>query len=711
MKHYRHVALLLLTIPLFFFSSSRVLADTGICEAVAPAHCYYVAPDGSDSNAGTFGAPFKTFQPAIIAAMPGDFIYARGGTYTSANSMLYVSYYASQQSQVMISIQDYWGSTIPKYTVRNGLPGQPITIKNYPGEVPMFTQTSHINIDKSYWTISGFDIDGSQEKNTSDIYITGNSHDIIIENNNIHDFVSYGGSGNNVGMIKIDRADKGGAYNIFISNNKFHGMSDPSNPGVWHGVADFQHYGAVTVLSAQVYVNFAAGGTGYIEITGNEMYNLPQAFFFKNPMDGPIEIHGNIIHDSDTIALADASNVHFNHNLVYAVPDGFWGLGFQESTDPNIEAIEGQNEIIQNNTFVGLNNIMNIGSGEGNVISNNIFFGMNGETTGAGWDTPAYISKSYVASDPVSPALSILQKTHSDQNCFITPSSDTLFVKRNWNTGNPSEFDNYTTANRLYGFDTNSKFIIQSDPTKIFVSPSSNNYSLIDSGVCPDMGAGSVTPPSLPTAPAPAVVTPVTPTTPPVVTPPVTVPAPVVTTPVVSGGGGGGSAPTPTPTVSSGGGGGGGGSSYSIPPTSGSSGVTNSNVSATALKQQIISLIIANRALILEAQAKGIYVPSSLIQILDTGTLPATTSSGTNTVSTYAYTRDLYLGLSGPDVTALQSFLMNKDAGPRSLELKVHGATKYFGQLTKAALIEYQKSVGINPTGYFGSLTKRSVSQ
>src|SRR4051812_31635207 len=49
---------------------------------------YYVAPDGSDTNAGTLSAPFQTLEKArdtvrpLLASMTGDIeVVLRGGTY------------------------------------------------------------------------------------------------------------------------------------------------------------------------------------------------------------------------------------------------------------------------------------------------------------------------------------------------------------------------------------------------------------------------------------------------------------------------------------------------------------------------------------------------------------------------------------------------------------------------------------------------------
>ncbi len=68
---------------------------------------------------------------------------------------------------------------------------------------------------------------------------------------------------------------------------------------------------------------------------------------------------------------------------------------------------------------------------------------------------------------------------------------------------------------------------------------------------------------------------------------------------------------------------------------------------------------------------------------------------------------DLTRGSIGITVTTLQQLLVLEDAGPAALALAAHGLTDYFGPLTHAALIEYQKREGITPAvGYFGPITR-----
>jgi peptidoglycan hydrolase-like protein with peptidoglycan-binding domain len=76
------------------------------------------------------------------------------------------------------------------------------------------------------------------------------------------------------------------------------------------------------------------------------------------------------------------------------------------------------------------------------------------------------------------------------------------------------------------------------------------------------------------------------------------------------------------------------------------------------------------------------------------------------------FTRDLDTDSEGDDVVALQEFLIDTNRGPEAQEPAARGATGIFGNLTQAALAEFQAANGITPaTGYFGAKTRAYISR
>jgi peptidoglycan hydrolase-like protein with peptidoglycan-binding domain len=71
---------------------------------------------------------------------------------------------------------------------------------------------------------------------------------------------------------------------------------------------------------------------------------------------------------------------------------------------------------------------------------------------------------------------------------------------------------------------------------------------------------------------------------------------------------------------------------------------------------------------------------------------------------------NLKLGSKGEGVKLLQDFIIETGTGKKTQALSLVGATGYFGELTKGALIEFQESTGIYPAvGYFGPITKNAM--
>lgn len=118
-------------------------------------------------------------------------------------------------------------------------------------------------------------------------------------------------------------------------------------------------------------------------------------------------------------------------------------------------------------------------------------------------------------------------------------------------------------------------------------------------------------------------------------------------------------------------------------------------------------LVTNFRGTLLNALASNISLPLSVIEAIASippasasleagGTLPA---------------GDLDIGSSGALVVALQNYLIRAASGVAASRLAGAGATGNFGIITKAALVEYQVSVGIAPaSGYYGSVTRAFIA-
>jgi peptidoglycan hydrolase-like protein with peptidoglycan-binding domain len=78
-------------------------------------------------------------------------------------------------------------------------------------------------------------------------------------------------------------------------------------------------------------------------------------------------------------------------------------------------------------------------------------------------------------------------------------------------------------------------------------------------------------------------------------------------------------------------------------------------------------------------------------------------------VTSAAFMTNLTVGSTGSDVTALQTWLITNGFHIASVEAGT-AAKGYFGSQTKAALAQYQASVGLPSTGFFGPLTQAKLN-
>ena len=91
------------------------------------------------------------------------------------------------------------------------------------------------------------------------------------------------------------------------------------------------------------------------------------------------------------------------------------------------------------------------------------------------------------------------------------------------------------------------------------------------------------------------------------------------------------------------------------------------------------------------------YFGSMTRKALSDNESPKPTVRGANT---FNFSKNLRFGLKGTEVTELQKILMAEGY------LKITTATDYFGPMTKAALVQWQKDNNLPATGYFGPMSR-----
>jgi hypothetical protein len=157
---------------------------------------YYVAPTGSNNNAGTIDRPFATLQKAHDVAVAGDTIHMRGGVYKP---------------------------TATTKLTRDGASGRPITITNYQNEVPVLNgsnmpEGSYSYVLKlsgaSWWHIKGIEITKGAE---GGLYIDGASNNNIFERLDVH-HCGWNSEWEGKGVVMFGT----GANNLFLNVDSHH---------------------------------------------------------------------------------------------------------------------------------------------------------------------------------------------------------------------------------------------------------------------------------------------------------------------------------------------------------------------------------------------------------------------------------------------------------------------------------------------------------
>ncbi len=491
---------------------------TDICEATGGAQCYYIAPDGDDSNDGSLAHPFASTNPIIDIISAGDFIYFRDGSYGERAQGQIVNY--------ANWLPDHYAVA---YIRRDGEENRPITFKAYPGEQPVFdlyeinpacVPDSLDDCANDAFHVRGADyirIEGMEIVHGS-IFVGGNSQYTWIENNHVHDL--YTDRDNN-GLIMLYFTQY-----AYVRNNVLHdtySRSIPDGDGGWKFNAtkehyDAQHNGCITTLSGDGYVGYGNETSGPFEFTSNDIYDCPVHLFMKNSQgqmvneDGiNILIKDNYFHGEGRLAQwFEAANVVFENNLFKDI-EGISALGkgeqFEEGGDLSmLNEISARNVQFRHNVFTSTSSVVAM-HGQGFLLENGVYstaladkfkFYNNVVMLSAaaspgsmGWNEGGFIfGNSYAGMIDDDPSRSkTLSRINSQNNCFVNERGENVAFLKHWFNGSDS-ITGYSHAESQSEFGINGDgdiFPTETNPSVHFNDPENYDYSIKDGSPCSEI--------------------------------------------------------------------------------------------------------------------------------------------------------------------------------------------------------------------------------
>jgi len=290
---------------------------------------YYVDqnhPQASDSNTGTETLPWATITKAAQVMVAGDTVLVKAGTYLNTTGT--------------------W-TTPGILTANSGTPGNPITIKAFPGD-QVIVKGSLGSYRRNYITIDGFEIQGNVfggpiESGIKFHRCTG----CVAQNNTIHGI--RGNSGNNTDGIRLNYNE-----NVIVRNNLIFDIANASLNGNDAGVKMYDNLNTI--------------------LEHNEVYDVGLGLYDKQKGNGTIWRY-NYVHDCRIGGIRNGSGttLHQNariHNNIVARCGNSENIRARE---PNVNAL-----IFNNTSLDGRTGVRLEAATSGTEIYNNISVGATG---------------------------------------------------------------------------------------------------------------------------------------------------------------------------------------------------------------------------------------------------------------------------------------------------------------------------------------------
>lgn len=319
---------------------------------------YYVSTTGSDSaNGTTLTTPFKTLTKAVGVAVGGDIIEVRAGTYNEA-----VVIRTAGTSDKRIIMRGYAGDSAKPVIRRTGAGPTVYFYNSACDESTIGSGTGNTSCFKSYWTLSGLEIQGSSSGGGDGNVVKIDTANVRLENNKLCCSVAD--------VVKLVRT----ANDVEVVNNEIFQNSSVTTPGTnaqgvdivgsdrplvsgnyVHDVPDFGIYAKGNarnaVFEGNLLVNIGRSDNGHALMLGQETDE-------ERLVDGQYETYDSVVRNNVVVnstwacvAVSSSYNAKVHNNSCYNT------------------ATSGQGSIfLSNESIVGK-------KGLGVEIYNNIIFG------------------------------------------------------------------------------------------------------------------------------------------------------------------------------------------------------------------------------------------------------------------------------------------------------------------------------------------------
>ena len=330
---------------------------------------FYVSTSGSNTNSGSYTAPWLTIQHAANTVTAGATVYVEAGVYNES-----VNFPNSGTSSNPITFASYPGQTAT-------IDGTGLSVNGVQGLINI--------VNQSYITIRGFEIrnytTASANPTPAGIWITGGGSGVQLLNNLVHNITTTSEKNGNAFGIAVYGTSSTPITNLTIAGNQVYDLKTGSSESVNvdGNVTYFTISNNVVHDNDNIGIDAigfeGVGPTGsdqarYGEISGNTVYNISA---IHNAGEGNS-------YDADGLYCDGCEYVIFERNTVYSSDIAIEAASEHKSHDSSYVTI--RNNLFYDSNAVGITiggYSNTVGGSDHVVIVNNTLYNNNVKNQGS----------------------------------------------------------------------------------------------------------------------------------------------------------------------------------------------------------------------------------------------------------------------------------------------------------------------------------------